>query len=97
MHQALAQSAARSAPRPTNLPLDPSVALGATDPQEAVFEPAALQVGRELLLHEGGQAALVARWRLSRQAPGRLWQGFHRASLQMPGRARPVANPGTTC
>jgi len=35
------------------------VALGATDLEEAVFEPAALQVGSELLLHEGGQAAAV--------------------------------------
>ena len=35
------------------------VALGATDPQEAVLEPATLQVGLKLPLHEGRQAAAV--------------------------------------
>ena len=35
------------------------MALGAADPEKAVLQPAALQVGRELLLHEGGQRAAV--------------------------------------
>ena len=100
------------------------VALRAADPQEAVFQSAAVQVGVELLLDKSGQraavppkdgekprvvlldqlvkkrrlgpVALVARWRRSCQSPGRLWQGFHGASVRMQDHLRPAANPGGT-